>query len=357
MSETSAVAQARAVPALLAALRRQPLDRTPIWIMRQAGRYLPEYRALRERHGFLDLARTPELAMHVTLMPLERMPLDGAILFADIALPLAGLGVGFRLEEGIGPVIDPPMRTAAQIDALRPFEAERDVPYVLEAIRITRAALASRGGPPVPLLGFAGAPFTLASYLVEGQGRRDFRHLHALMAADGGLWDRLMDRLAAMTAAYLRAQAAAGAQALQLFDSWAGALSAPDYDRYVKPWSRRVFEDLRDLGVPLIHFGTGTHGFLESFASAGGDVVGVDWHLPLDEAWRRIGHDRAIQGNLDPADLFAPWEWVRERARDVLRRAGGRPGHVFNLGHGILPGTPLETVQRLVDFVHESAPV
>ena len=332
----------------LRACRGEAVERTPIWIMRQAGRYLPEYRELRARHGFMEIARDPDLVAEVTLMPIRRFDLDAAILFSDITVPLTGIGIRFTLEENEGPVIDPPIRTSAQVEGLRPFEPERDVPWVLEGIRRTRERLEDR----VPLIGFAGAPFTLASYVIEGRGKRDFRATKEMMYASPSVWHALMDRLADTIAVFLRAQAAAGAQALQMFDSWVGQLSPEDYDTYVAPHSARVFRELRDAGVPLIHFGTDTALLLPAMARAGGDVIGVDWRIPLDEAWQRIGPGRGIQGNLDPCVLFAPPEIIREKARGILRRAGGLPGHVFNLGHGILPGTPLESVTALIDAVH-----
>jgi len=333
----------------LKACRREPVDATPIWIMRQAGRYLPEYRQLREKYSFLDLARSPELVAQVTMQPLRRMELDAAILFADIALPLAGLGVDFRLEENVGPVIDPPVRTAEQIHNLREFDPERDVPYVIQGVALTRRELDGE----VPLIGFSGAPFTLASYMVEGRGKRDYRWTKSMMYSQPVLWHELMERLTTMVIRYLRAQADAGAQALQVFDSWIGCLSGADYVEFVKPHSSRIFSELSACGAPIIHFGTGAGTFIEEIAGAGGDVIGVDWRLPLQDAWRRIGAGRGIQGNLDPCDLFGDSEWVRNRAGAVLDGAGGRPGHIFNLGHGVLPGTPLDNVKLLVDFVHE----
>jgi uroporphyrinogen decarboxylase len=335
----------------LKACRREETDCTPIWIMRQAGRYLPEYRELRKKHAMLEMAKTPELAARVTLLPLQELDLDAAILFSDIMVPLEGMGVSFHIEENVGPIVEAPIRSAEQIRALRPFDAPRDVPFVLEAIRQVRRELNGR----VPLIGFAGAPFTLASYLLEGRSPRRFRWTKALMLEGSPWWDDLMRRLTDTTIAYLQAQVEAGAQALQLFDSWAGALSPPHYARFVLPHTRRIFQALRSAGIPLIHFGTETATLLELMAEAGPDVVGADWRMPLDEAWRRMGHERAIQGNLDPAVLFAPWESVQKEARDVLDRAAGRSGHIFNLGHGILPETPVENVRRLVDFVHDAS--
>jgi uroporphyrinogen decarboxylase len=335
----------------LKACRREPVDCTPIWIMRQAGRYLPEYRALREKHAMLELAKTPELAARVTLQPVERFDLDAAILFSDIMVPLWGMGVPFRIEEGVGPVIDDPIRTAAQIRALRRFDAARDVPFVTEAIRLVRAELNGR----IPLIGFAGAPFTLASYLIEGKSPRRFRHTKVLMFDQPKLWDELMTQLTDMVTDYLKAQVEAGAQALQLFDSWAGSLSPAQYATYACPYSRHIFDALKDSGVPLIHFGTDTAMLLDQMGEVGADVVGADWRIPLDQAWEKIGKNRGIQGNLDPALMFANFKVIEREAATILRLAGGRPGHIFNLGHGILPETPFDSVRRLVNFVHESS--
>ena len=331
----------------LRACRREPVDRTPVWFMRQAGRYLPEYRALREGRDILEVCRTPELAVEVTLQPLRRMPLDAAILFSDIMVPVAAMGVDVRIEANVGPVVAEPIRSEADVRLLRStFEPERDVPFVLEAVRLLRKELT------VPLIGFAGAPFTLASYLVEGGPSRDHARTKALMHGEPETWTRLMETLGRMTVAYLRAQVEAGAQAVQVFDSWAGALDAEDYKRHVLPVMRTVFAGIADLAVPAIHFGVGTGELLPLMRDAGATVVGVDWRVPLDEAWARVGVGVAVQGNLDPAVCLAPWEAVEGKALSVLRRAGGRPGHVFNLGHGVLPGTPPETLERLVDLVH-----
>ena len=335
----------------LKACRGEATDCTPIWIMRQAGRYLPEYRELRRKHAMLEMARTPELATRVTLLPVETFDLDAAILFSDIMVPLWGMGIPFRIEENVGPVIDEPIRTEGQIQALKVFEAERDVPFVRESIQQLRSELDGK----IPLIGFAGAPFTLASYLIEGRSPRRFRWTKALMLDRGDLWNELLGRLTDTVIAYLKAQVEAGAQALQLFDSWAGSLSPGQYARFVLPHTRRIFQSLHGAGIPLIHFGTETATLLELMAEAGADVVGADWRIPLDEAWRRVGHHRGIQGNLDPAVLLASPEVVEREARDILDRAEGRPGHIFNLGHGILPETPVDNVRRLVDFVHEAS--
>jgi uroporphyrinogen decarboxylase len=328
----------------LRALQRRPVDRTPVWFMRQAGRYLPEYRGLRRDGDVLETVREPELAVEITLQPLRRMPLDAAIVFGDIMTPLAAVGVPVRIVPGVGPVVDDPVRDAAAVARIRPLEPASDEPYVLETIRLLRKEL------QVPLIGFAGAPFTLASYLIEGGPSRDHARTRALMHEKPSTWTRLMQVLAAIVRTHLLAQIEAGAQAVQLFDSWAGTLAPEDYRRSVMPWARTV---LSDLPVPSVHFGVGTGELLTSMAEAGGDAIGVDWRVPLDAAWGRIGSDRAIQGNLDPAICTAPWEVVVPAALDVLDRAGGRDGHVFNLGHGVLPSTPPDHLRRLVDLVHE----
>jgi uroporphyrinogen decarboxylase len=332
---------------LLRALRRQRVDRTPIWFMRQAGRALPEYRAIRGDRDILDTVQQVPDVVEITLQPLRRMPVDAAILFSDIMVPLRAVGVSIRIVEGRGPVIDDPFRTRADVGRLRVLEPETDEPYVPEAVRLLVKEL------QVPLIGFGGAPFTLASYLVEGGPSRDHAQTKALMLGDPTLWDDLMEALLGIVVPHLRAQVAAGAQALQVFDSWVGALSPGDYVASVQPTMRRLFGGLADLGVPVIHSGVGTGELLGLMHQAGGSAIGVDHRVPLDIAWARAGHDAAIQGNLDPATLLAPWEAIEPRALDVLRRAGGRPGHVFNLGHGVLPTTPVASLQRLVDLVHE----
>ena len=331
---------------LLRALRREPVDATPVWFMRQAGRYLPEYRALRGDRDVLETVRDAAAVCELTLQPLRRMALDAAILFSDIVAPLAAIGVPVRIVAGVGPVVDDPVRRPADLGRLRPLVPEEDEPYVGEAVRLLRKEL------DVPLIGFAGAPFTLASYLVEGGPSRTHARTKALMLADPPTWSRLAEALAGIAVAHLRAQVEAGAQVVQVFDSWAGALDPDAYERAVLPASARLFEEVRALGVPAIHFGVGTGELLPLMRRAGGDALGVDWTVPLDRAWDRIGHDRAIQGNLDPAACLAPWEVVERAARRVLARAGGRPGHVFNLGHGVLPETPPDTLRRLVELVH-----
>ena len=329
---------------LLRALRREPVDRTPVWFMRQAGRYLPEYRELRRDRDILQAVREPEVAVELTLQPLRRMPLDAAIVFADIMVPIEAVGVGVRIEPGVGPVVDDPIRNEAGVARLRALEPETDEPHALEAIRLLRKELT------VPLIGFAGGPFTLASYLVEGGPSRDQARTKAMMLEAPATWAALMDALAGIARAHLLAQIGAGAQAVQLFDSWAGALSPDDYEASVLPWSRRVLED---LPAPSIHFGLGTGELLALMREAGADAIGVDWRVPLDRAWERVGPDRAIQGNLDPAVCTASWDAVERAATGVLERAAMREGHIFNLGHGVLPNTPVENLQRLVEQVHE----
>jgi uroporphyrinogen decarboxylase len=331
----------------LRACARLPVDCTPVWFMRQAGRYLPEYRALREGHDILEMCRTPDLAVMATLQPLRRMPLDAAILFSDIMVPLAAVGIDVRIDPGTGPVVPEPIRVAADVQRIRELEPERDEAYVLEAVRILSKELS------VPLIGFAGGPFTLASYLVEGGPSKDHARTKAFMLGEPEAWSELMERLGALTMAHLRAQVESGAKAVQVFDSWVGALDPDDYTHFVLPVMRDVFTELSDLDVPRIHFGVGTAELLTLMRDAGADVVGVDWRVPLHRAWERVGYDVAIQGNLDPAACLAPWDVVEAKALAVLRRAGGRPGHVFNLGHGALPDTQPETLERLVDLVHE----
>jgi uroporphyrinogen decarboxylase len=335
----------------LRACRLEPVDRTPVWFMRQAGRYLPEYRALREGRDILELCRTPELAVEATLQPLRRMPLDAAILFSDIMVPVAEMGVGVTVEPGVGPVVAEPVRSTEDVRRLgeRRFEPEEATPYVLEAVRALRKELG------VPLIGFAGAPFTLASYLVEGGPSRQQERTKALMHAEPDAWNELMATLGAAVLAFLRAQVEAGVQAVQVFDSWVGTLDPADYQHFVLPTMREIFGGLADLGVPRIHFGVGTGELLSQMRHAGADVVGVDWRVLLNDAWERVGFDVAVQGNLDPAVCLAPWEAVEAKALAVLRRAMGRPGHVFNLGHGVLQATSVGTLQRLVDLVHGEA--
>ncbi|MBI4011954.1 MAG: uroporphyrinogen decarboxylase [Candidatus Rokubacteria bacterium] len=332
----------------LAACRRRPTGFTPVWLMRQAGRYMPEYRAIRRRLGFLELCKNPEAAAEVTLLPVERLRVDAAILFADILLIVEPMGVGLEFARGEGPVIHRPVRSAEDVKRLVERDPAETVPFVFDTVRRVRAALGER----VPLIGFAGAPFTIASYLVEGGASRDYLETKRLMYREPGAWHALLGLLARTIARYLEGQIAAGAQAVQLFDSWVGALAPDDYREYVLPHTRAVIQALTP-GVPVIHFGTGTAGLLPALREAGGDVIGLDWRVDLDEAWARVGHDVAVQGNLDPAALLAPPDEIRRRVRAILARAAGRPGHVFNLGHGVLPETPVDHVVAMVEAVHE----
>ncbi|MGH2461622.1 MAG: uroporphyrinogen decarboxylase [Chloroflexota bacterium] len=333
----------------LAACHRQPVDRTPVWFMRQAGRCLPAYRELRARYDIMTLAKTPELCTEVSLMPVDTFGVDGAVMFADIMLPIEGMGVSLEIQPEVGPIIHQPIRSRAAVDALEIREAEEATPFVFEAVRMLRGEL--RDGRAA-VIGFSGAPFTLACYLIEGRPSRDYARAKALMFGEPSLWHALLEKVSEVVLRYLRAQIAAGAQVLQLFDSWVGALSPQDYQEYVLPHTRSIFDGLRDSDTPTIHFGTGAATLLELMAEAGGDVMSVDWRIPLDDAWRRIGDGRGIQGNLDPTLLLAPPERIERGVRDVLRRAGGRPGHVFNLGHGVPAETPPERLTRVVETVH-----
>ena len=332
----------------LKACRREPVDCTPVWFMRQAGRYMKEYQAVRAKHSILDVCKTPELAAQVTLQPIDRFPLDAAIIFADILLPLEPMGLSLTFTEGEGPVIKNPVRDRAAVERLKPIDGD-ELRYVEEAIKQARTALAGK----VPLIGFAGAPFTLASYAIEGGSSRNFIMTKQFMYREPEAWHKLMDKLARVVTGYLRRQIRAGAQAVQLFDSWVGCLSPGDYAEYVLPHVQLIFEGLKREHVPTIHFGTGTSGLLTLMKEAGGTVIGVDWRVHLDEAWATVGHDVAVQGNLDPVVLFAPLHEIERRVEDILRRVGGRPGHIFNLGHGILPNTPVESVTAAAEFVHK----
>jgi uroporphyrinogen decarboxylase len=334
----------------LRACRREITDVTPVWFMRQAGRYMPEYRAIRAKHKLLEICKTPELSLQVTLQPLK-FGVDAAILFADILLPLEPMGAPFEFAEGEGPVIHHPVRDLAAIDKLRIIEPAEGLGYVLDAIRLIRAELDGK----TPLIGFAGAPFTLASYLIEGGRSSHFEKTKRLMYGEPEAFSKLMAKLAEVVRRYLRAQIEAGAQAVQLFDSWVGALGVDDYRRFISPHVSHILRDIETTGVPVIHFGTDTGSLLRVQREAGGTVIGVDWRTPLDEAWDKVGHDVAVQGNLDPTVLFAPWPFIAETATSILKRAAGRPGHIFNLGHGILPETPVAAVEKLVDFVHTSS--
>ncbi|WP_445397013.1 uroporphyrinogen decarboxylase [Streptomyces sp. LE64] len=333
--------------AFLRACRREPVPHTPVWFMRQAGRSLPEYRKVREGIAMLDSCMQPDLVTEITLQPVRRHHVDAAIFFSDIVVPLKAIGIDLDIKPGVGPVIERPIRSRADLDRLRELTPE-DVPYVTEAIGLLTAELGA-----TPLIGFAGAPFTLASYLVEGGPSRNHEHTKALMYGDPQLWADLLDRLAAITSAFLKVQIEAGASAVQLFDSWVGALAPVDYRRSVLPASRKVFASVAGYGVPRIHFGVGTGELLHDLGEAGADVVGVDWRVPLDEAARRVGPGKALQGNLDPAVLFAGAEAVAAKTGEVLEAARGLEGHVFNLGHGVLPDTDPDALTRLVADVHE----
>jgi uroporphyrinogen decarboxylase len=331
-------------PLLVRAARREPVEHTPVWFMRQAGRSLPEYRAIRERHSFFEVAGTPELCAEVTLQPVNRHQVDAAVLFADIMSPVVGMGVGVELVEGVGPVVATPLRTAAEVARLNLTEPDE---AILDAIRLVRAELE----PAKALVGFCGAPFTVAGYLVEGRASRDFPRTKALMFAEPTVWHALMERLTEQFERYVRAQVEAGADMIQLFDSWVGVLTPSDYDELVAPYSARILDA---VDAPTIHFGTGvSDALLRSLARAGGDVVGLDWRIPLDEGRLLVAEEQGVQGNLDPGVLLGPWERIEEAALDVLARAAGRPGHIFNLGHGVLPETDPGTLTRLAGLVQE----
>lgn len=332
--------------AFVRACRGQAHDHVPVWFMRQAGRALPEYRAIREQHTFEEVVHTPDLATEVTLQPVRRYGVDAAILFSDIVTPVQALGIGLTIQPGVGPVVERPFRTPGDLDRLRDLEPEVDVPYVLDTVSQLVAEL------DVPLIGFGGAPFTLASYLVEGGPSKSYTRTKAMMFSDEPTWRRLMDRLADITLASLRAQVGRGAAAVQLFDSWAGALHPDDYRHYVLPHSRRVLEGLADLEVPRIHFGVGTGELLGAMAEAGAHVVGVDWRVPLEHAWSRVPVSVALQGNLEPAVALGPTAVLEDRVRAVLRASGDRARYVFNLGHGVLPPTDPDQLRRVVELVH-----
>lgn len=338
----------------LRACRREPTDCTPVWFMRQAGRYMPEYRAIRARYGFLEMVKTPELAAEITMQPVKALAIDAAIIYADILPPLEGMGLQLSYEKGEGPVIHNPLRSAADIAALRQPDPRETVAYTLNAIRLVKGELTGR----LPLIGFSGAPFTLASYAIEGGGSREYRRTKQLMYREPAAWHALMTKLARLVSDYALAQIAAGADAIQLFDSWVGALSPADYVEFVLPYVQQVITAIHAAtvdgtpGTPIIYFGTGLSGMYGLLRQSGAEVIGVDWRSTLDDAWAQLGPGVAVQGNLDPHTLFAPWELIERRATDVLDRAAGRPGHIFNLGHGILTETPVENVARLAEFVH-----
>jgi len=332
----------------LAACRREKTPYTPVWLMRQAGRYMEEYRKLRAQFNFLELCKRPDLAAEITVTPVERLGVDAAILFADILLLLEPMGAGLEYTKEDGPLIRSQVRTRTDVGQLVEFDSQKAFPFVFEAVRKSCAALNGK----VPLIGFAGAPFTLASYLIEGGGSRNYLRTKRVIHSDPGAWRALMTRLSSVIAKYLNAQIAAGVEAVQLFDSWAGCLSPDDYERSVLPYTRATIAGLTP-GIPVIHFSTGTGGFLKALRAAGGDIISVDWRVNIDKAWECLGYDVGIQGNLDPAALLAPPREIRRRVAEILRRAGRRPGHIFNLGHGVLPETPVENVVAMVEAVHE----
>ena len=330
------------------ACRREPTETTPVWLMRQAGRYMQEYREVRDRVPFLELCKNPALCAEVTVTAVLRLGVDAAIIFSDLLLPVEPMGFRLTYGKGEGPQIGPPVREPKDVDRVKEIDPAKDLAYIMEAVKQARAGLPAG----IPLIGFAGAPFTLASYLIEGEGSKNYVATKSLMRKDPGAWHALLDRIARAQGALLRAQVEAGAQAVQLFDSWVGCLSPADYREFVLPHSRTALAAV-PAGIPTIHFGTQTGEFLEMLKEAGGSVIGVDWRIELDEAWRRLGNV-AIMGNLDPAVLFAPPDEVRAKTKPILDQAAGRPGHIFNLGHGVLPGTPFENVKALIDFVHEA---
>ncbi len=332
------------------AARRQPVDRTPIWLMRQAGRYMPEYRAVRDKVSFLELCKDPALCAEVMITAVNRLNVDAAIIFADLLPLLEPMGLMLEYSAGDGPVIHNPLRSAKDVERFIELESVEPLDFVMETVRLTRAGLPAE----IPVIGFAGAPFTLASYAIEGGGSRNYVHCKSLMLREPAAWDTIMGRLARSITRYLNAQIAAGAQAVQLFDSWVGCLGPDDYLRFVLPYTKAIIDGIAPR-VPVIHFGTGNPALLPLLAKAGGDVIGIDWRIELDDAWRTVGYDKAVQGNLDPTVLFADPDEIRRRAEDVLRRAAGRPGHIFNLGHGILPQTPVDNVLLLIDAVRQTS--
>ena len=332
----------------LKACYRQPTEYTPIWLMRQAGRYLKEYRALRKKYSFLQMCKNPEIAAQVTLQPIEKFKLDAAIIFSDILIPLEPMGVGFEFAKGEGPVFHHPVREMKDIDKLRVIEPEEEVSFLMKAIRMVRKELEGK----IPVIGFSGAPFTLASYIIEGGHSRNYILTKGMMYHNRSAWDALMNKISDVLIRYLNAQIRAGAQAVQLFDSWVGCLSPTDYGKYVLPYSKGVIDGV-DKNVPLIHFATSNATLLELMRQAGGDVIGVDWRIDIGDAWARIGDEVAIQGNLDPVILFGSVDLITKEVKRILDRVGGQPGHIFNLGHGILPNTPVENVAALIDMVHE----
>jgi uroporphyrinogen decarboxylase len=334
-------------PLLVRAARREAVERTPVWFMRQAGRSLPEYREIRKRWGLFDIVRQPELCAEVTLQPVVRHDVDAAVMFTDIMFPVLGMGIDVELVENVGPVVDRPIETFADVERLVVPQPEESCPFILDSVRLVRGALR----PDQAVIGFCGGPFTVAGYLVEGKPTREFEKVKTMMYREPVLWHALMEKLADAFAKYVAGKVRSGADAIQVFDSWVGALSPADYAEFVQPYSARILDSVR---VPTIHFGTGTATLLAAMRDAGGDVIGLDWRIPLDEGWEAVGHDRGVQGNLDPAVLLGPWDRVESATADVLARAGGRPGHIFNLGHGVLPGTDPADLSRLVELVRET---
>ena len=332
----------------LKACRREKADLTPVWFMRQAGRYMKAYRAIRERYSLIEMFKNPDLAVEITLQPVRAFAVDAAIIFADILLPLEGMGIGFEFQEQHGPVITNPLRSASDVELIRAVDPEENLGYVLESLRRVRAELDGK----LPLIGFAGAPFTLAGYAIEGGSSPNHLRTKQFMYHEPDAWNLLMEKLCDTLIAFLKAQVKAGAQVIQIFDSWVGCLSPWDYRRYVLPYSRKIFTELDMEGIPSIHFGTATAGLLPLMAEAGGGVIGADWRVSLETAWRAVGESRGIQGNLDPIAMFAPMEILKRKAAEILDEAAGRPGHIFNLGHGLLPTTPEDAVKALADFVH-----
>src|SRR5437773_281490 len=332
------------------ACKAQPVDRTPVWFMRQAGRYMPEYRAVRKQYSLIEICKKPELAAEVTITAAEALGVDAAIVFADLLLPLEVMGLPFHFSTGEGPVIEKPVRDAKDIERLRADRAA-DLGYVAEAVRLVCKHFGSR----LPVIGFCGAPFTLASYMIEGGGSRNYIHTKKLMFCSPAAWDELLRKIAAVVAQYAAEQVRAGADAIQIFDSWVGCLSLDDYRRHVLPRTRELVKCLQNTHAPVIYFGTDSATLLPAMKETGAEVIGLDWRIPLDEGWRSLGHGCAVQGNLDPVLLFAEWKEIKSRAEDILQRAGGRPGHIFNLGHGILPETPVENVKNLARFVQEES--
>jgi uroporphyrinogen decarboxylase len=335
-------------PLLVRAARREPVERTPVWFMRQAGRSLPEYREIRRRHDLFEVCRRPELCAEVTLQPVRRHGVDAAVMFADIMLPVLGMGIDVELVENVGPVVAEPIERAADVERLAVPEPDESVPFVLEAVRLVRAELE----PDRAVVGFCGGPFTVAGYLIEGRPSREFVKVKTTMYREPRMWHALMEKLADAFARYVRGQVRAGADVIQVFDSWVGALSPADYDEFVAPYSARILDA---VDVPTIHFATGATALLPAMAETGGDVIGLDWRIPLDRGWDEVGEDRGVQGNLDPAALLGPWERVEAGARDVLERARGRRGHIFNLGHGVLPQTDPAVLRRLTELVQDAS--